>query len=253
MNLIEPRTIQGMEKMYKCYPGPFAIDKPDLERIFPGIGKIETKEYGEWVQGNLPIQNLKFINLLVKYLQPRIILEIGTFKGRTTFNMTKNSPKSVVITIDPGPNPDFSSGSDKRYLQELNEVGSFYKSQTQEEKNRIFQLYEDSTSMTCLEKLDELLQGKKIDFAFIDGGHTYENIKHDFEELVLPRLADNGVVLFDDYGRLYTVIGSVHYLAEKAREDNYLFYWYAPKGEENTNEVLFINKPKSRNYDWRKK
>ena len=38
-----------------------------------------------------------------------------------------------------------------------------------------------------------------IDFAFLDGDHTYEGVKADIEAL-LPHLAANAIVVFDDYG-----------------------------------------------------
>lgn len=250
MKFLNPTNISGMNEIYKTYPGPFAIDETDLDKIFPKIHNTYVHEYGEWVQGNLLECNLSFINKLVSYLRPNIILEIGTYKGRTTYNMAKNTPDTTkIITIDPCLDVNYFSGSDARYLQKKSEVGLSYKGT--EVENRITQIYEDSTTIECQKKLDKLLNGEKIDVAFIDGGHTFENIKHDFEELVLPRLNEGGVVIFDDYGRLFTVIGSVHYLAEKAREDGYVFYWYAPRKTENTNEVLFLNLPKSRNYKWR--
>ena len=250
MKFLKPTDINQMQDIYKTYPGPFAIDETDLEKIFPNIHSIKTKEYGEWVQGNLLEYNLSFINKLVSYLQPKIILEIGTYKGRTTYNMAKNTPDTTkIITIDPCLDVNYFSGSDARYLQKKSEIGTSFIGT--EVENKIIQIYEDSTSMECQRQLDKVLNGEKIDFAFIDGGHTYENIKHDFEELILPRLNKRGVALFDDYNRLYTVIGAVHYLAEKAREDGYVFYWYAPRKSENTNEVLFLNLPESRNYNWR--
>lgn len=46
-------------------------------------------------------------------------------------------------------------------------------------------------------KLDELLLGKKINFGFIDGCHSYIGIKNDFE-VIYPRLSYDGVVVFHD-------------------------------------------------------
>lgn len=38
------------------------------------------------------------------------------------------------------------------------------------------------------------LQPTPVDFAFLDGGHTYEDVKHEFSCLINPK-----VVVFDDY------------------------------------------------------
>lgn len=40
----------------------------------------------------------------------------------------------------------------------------------------------------------ETLKPSKFDFAFIDGGHSYETVKHDYE-----MLKDTPIIIFDDY------------------------------------------------------
>ena len=40
----------------------------------------------------------------------------------------------------------------------------------------------------------ETLKPTEVDFAFLDGGHTYEDVKHEFSCLIDPK-----VVVFDDY------------------------------------------------------
>lgn len=41
---------------------------------------------------------------------------------------------------------------------------------------------------------DTLIESQKFDFAFIDGGHSYETVKHDYE-----MLKETPVIIFDDY------------------------------------------------------
>ena len=42
-----------------------------------------------------------------------------------------------------------------------------------------------------------LLAGKKVDLLFIDGDHSYEGVKKDFE-MYSPLVADGGVIAFHD-------------------------------------------------------
>ncbi|HEC86933.1 MAG TPA: class I SAM-dependent methyltransferase [Thermoplasmatales archaeon] len=252
IRFLDPKKIEDIGKRYVHYPGPFAIDNPDLENIFPGISKTNFYVYLEdkYRKGNLENHNLRFINQLVSYIKPNIVLEIGTFNGRTTFNIAANSENSKIITIDVA---DLGtreySGTDLKYYKPKEEVGRFFKNT--EFSKRIKQIIADSLTVDCQMLLDKELDGKKIDFALIDAGHDYDSVRHNFEELVLPRLAYGGVVVFDDYNRPLSIVGVTHYLLEKAYSDGYVFYWYAPKDSLHTNEVIFLNFPESRTYNWR--
>ena len=53
-------------------------------------------------------------------------------------------------------------------------------------------------SNILLKKMDM----SKIDYVFIDGGHTYETVKNDLE-FCIPVIKNNGTVLCDDYDLSY--------------------------------------------------
>ena len=253
-NFLKPTDIQLIGKRYNNYPGPFAIDDVDLNKIFPEINRVKTNLYTEgyyaYQKGDLSKANLNFITKLVTYLQPKTIVEIGTFRGRTTYHMANEAKKAKVITVDIADlKTNVYSGTDLRYHQNKKDVGRAYKKSSVED--RIHQIISDSLSLECQDELDKLLGGEQIDFALIDAGHDYDSVRHNFEELILPRLAKDGVAVFDDYDRPLSIVGVSHYLLEKAYMDGYVFYWYAPMNQEWTNEVIFINNNESRCYDWR--
>lgn len=244
-----------INERYKHYPGPFAIDENQLNGLFTGIKDVETNPYSEgyfeYEKGDLEEPNLNLLTRIVKHIQPKTIVEIGTFRGRTTYQMAKYAPKAQVITIDiANIGAKEYSGTDLKYQQNKKDVGRAYKKSSVED--RITQIIIDSTSKKAQDKLDDALGRNKIQFAFIDGGHDYDTVKHDFEELILPRLRMDGVVLFDDYNRPLSIMGVTHYLLKKAYEDGYVFYWYAPRTSPHTNEVIFINNYESRCYSWKK-
>jgi len=55
----------------------------------------------------------------------------------------------------------------------------------------------DSHSIEIKEKVDKILEGEKIDVLFIDGDHTYEGVKKDYE-MYKDFVKDNGLILFHD-------------------------------------------------------
>jgi predicted O-methyltransferase YrrM len=48
-----------------------------------------------------------------------------------------------------------------------------------------------------VEKVKDVLGGSPIDFLFIDGDHTYEGVKRDFE-LYSPLVKKGGIIAFHD-------------------------------------------------------
>jgi len=253
VHFLEPMRIDEFGPRYVRHPGPFAISDVDLEKIFPGIQNVNAEPHiGQHIKGDTDPPNLELITRLVKYLEPKVVLEVGTFRGKTAYNMALAAPSnSQVITIAlpkdmiRGTVPGY--GTDAAYFQDRQEIGTVFKGTPQQ--NKIRQIYADSRSLDCQQQLDKLL-ADEIDFTFIDAGHDFEGVKSDFEELVLPRMKRDGVVVFDNYGHLKTQVGVAHYLTSKAYEDGYVFYWYAPVAQ-NTSCVLFQNNLLSRNRQWR--
>jgi hypothetical protein len=55
----------------------------------------------------------------------------------------------------------------------------------------------DSHGQLTLERVKSILNGKEIDFLFIDGDHTYEGVKKDFK-MYSPLVKNGGVIAFHD-------------------------------------------------------
>lgn len=94
--------------------------------------------------------------------------------------------------------------------------------------DEFFEYFDQKTPITDVFDRTTTLEGQ-ISFAYIDGNHTYEFVKRDFEN-VNRRLAPNGLILFDDSfdGAGF---GSAHFMKEIkqhpqfkiiARNPNYL-------------------------------
>jgi len=150
---------------------------------------------------------------LVSALQPRKILEIGTFHGVGALTMALNAPAAEIYTVDL-PNeagndmvPSLSRGDQEwvrlsRGMQGVAFAGHRLSA-------RIHQVFADSLKMDVREFIDS------ADFCFIDGGHSYECVKADTEN-ALKVLSAKGVIVWDDYSWFVEDVG--RYLLELARK-----------------------------------
>ena len=55
----------------------------------------------------------------------------------------------------------------------------------------------DSHDPSTLEQLKSILDGRQLDLLFIDGDHTYEGVRSDFE-MYSPLAAEGGAIVFHD-------------------------------------------------------
>ncbi len=152
--------------------------------------------------GDAPLQDICLLGALVKKQDPKAILEIGTFDGRSTFNMALNSgPDTVIYTLDlPRKIMDqalLSLAPQEKVFIDKQESGSKFRALNEKdfpEKKKIVQLYGDSG------QFDFTPYFGKMDFVFIDGSHSYEYVIND-SRLGLKLLREGrGLIIWHDYG-----------------------------------------------------
>ena len=127
------------------------------------------------------------------------IFEFGTCSGKTTYLMALNSSEDTKITtITLNPNEinniqKFVKDNESSYKNIKNETiyDKFLFSGTPEEK-KIEVIFINSLDFKNTEFKE------KIDFIFIDGGHTYSIVKNDSEKS-FEMLKPNGIILWHDY------------------------------------------------------
>lgn len=141
-----------------------------------------------------------------KELNCRNILEIGSFYGGTFFVMCKlSSFNGKKISID---YPVYGGQEDALKQRRTHEKMKGFSKDTHV-------LVADSHQQSTLELLKTILNGEELDFIFIDGDHSYEGVKKDFE-MYSPFLKDGGYVAFHD----------INETDEHKRRNNYVFkFW----------------------------
>lgn len=132
---------------------------------------------------------IKKLMEIVSERRPRTILEIGTARGGTLFLWTRVvHPEGSIISLDL-PAGSFGGGYPEWKMPLYRDFAL--------PGQKIHLLRADSHKLESVEQVKSLLAGRRIDFLFIDGDHTYDGIKQDFE-LYSPLLAPRGLMAFHD-------------------------------------------------------
>jgi predicted O-methyltransferase YrrM len=183
----------------------------DLFQLIDGRTEVRLSNFDSRA-GNVSCQELLAIGGVIASRRPRVLLEIGTFDGNTTLQMALNAPaEAVVHTIDLPPEDTRTrqpiSPSDVPFVNDVEKAKRKYL-QTSVEA-RVVQHLGDSTDYD----FGAFTRQGAIDFAFVDGGHSWECVKSDTEN-VLRHLAPGGVVMWHDFTPLWS--GVYGYLNELA-------------------------------------
>ena len=114
---------------------------------------------------------------LVEYFKPQTIIELGTSLGISTLYLAMANPDASVFTVD---------GCSTKSEQATGNFKSLHVSNIEQHIGRFDLVLPDLVKQTG-----------KLDFAFIDGNHTYEATVGNFETLL--SIANNDTVfVFDD-------------------------------------------------------
>jgi predicted O-methyltransferase YrrM len=117
---------------------------------------------------------------LYRRLRPESVLEVGTYHGGTLYHWLRNAaPGTKVVTLD-----SYGVGVDNRHLYH----GWI------PEGVELTVLEGDSNSVYTQE---EVAEHAPFDWAFIDAGHYYHEVKEDWLAYA-PMVEDGGVMLFHD-------------------------------------------------------
>lgn len=125
---------------------------------------------------------------IAQILKPKVIFEIGTYKGSGAIHLSANAPEAEVYTLDLAPN-EVPRLATTIVDQAMLGTGGF-----EHLGKRIHRLYGDSATF------DFIPFHQRVDLFFIDGAHSYEYVRSDTRRAL--RCAHEGsVIAWHDYGR----------------------------------------------------
>lgn len=162
---------------------PSAAARFSIPFVFKGRGYFKSIQ---------PRQNPVEIQTLfdaVCRLQPQRVLEIGTAKGGSLYLWIQAATQDATIVSVDLPGGDFGGAYGPPRVP-------FYESFARPQQY-LHLLRADSHDSNTLNQVKQLFADNPIDFAFIDGDHTYDGVKSDFEQygsLVRP----GGLIAFHD-------------------------------------------------------
>ena len=152
--------------------------------LFEGYGIFSS------IRPKQVISEIKELYEIVERLNARYICEIGTFRGGTFYLWCKAATEdATLISIDL---PSKSWDGEFSYARR-----SFYQEFSKSPEQKLHFLAADSHRKSTQEMLSDLLKSKQLDFLFIDGDHSYEGAKADFD-LYKPFVRPGGIVVFHD-------------------------------------------------------
>jgi len=99
-----------------------------------------------------------------------------------------SSPDAVIISIDL-PHGRFGGGYPEWKIPLYRSFAT--------QKQKIYLIREDSHELSTLNMVKKILKGHKLDFLFIDGDHTYDGVKRDFE-VYSESVSKGGIIAFHD-------------------------------------------------------
>lgn len=125
----------------------------------------------------------------VSALDARVVVEIGTAKGGTLLLLARSAhPHATLISVDL---PDGSFG--EGYPVWRGPIYRRFALPTQ----TLTLVRADSHLDSTRERVRTALEGRQIDLLFIDGDHSYEGVRNDFEDYA-PLVRAGGLIAFHD-------------------------------------------------------
>lgn len=133
--------------------------------------------------------HIPFVSWLVETMRPATIVELGTHSGNSYFAICQavleNGTGSKCYAVDTWQGDEHAGSYSENVFNEVNAWNRQY-----------FAAFSNLLRMT-FDQANQYFSESSVNLLHIDGLHTYEAVKHDFESWQ-PKLADDAIVIFHD-------------------------------------------------------
>jgi Methyltransferase domain len=144
-----------------------------------------------WLVGETPawIEHIPFAFWVTARSRPSTFVELGTHYGNSYFafaqSIERNGVECAAYAVDTWEGDDHSGRyGDEVFVAVSNHNGSSYG-------------HFSSLIRSTFDEAQRHFDDGEVDLLHIDGHHSYESVRHDFE-MWLPKLSNRAVVLFHD-------------------------------------------------------
>lgn len=133
--------------------------------------------------------HIPFVGWLVEEQRPRTIVELGTHSGNSYLaicqSVLENSVNAKCYAVDTWMGDEHAGN----YGEDVyNELSTYNQEQYASFSNLMRMTFDEANAY---------FSDKSVDLLHIDGLHTYDAVKHDFDTW-LPKMSERGIVLFHD-------------------------------------------------------
>jgi predicted O-methyltransferase YrrM len=170
------------------------IEEPGPVNVYDMVFQNRSKHQ----KGNLKNHPKRYRQLidLVQSVQPKRILEIGTWNGKRAIEMHDVSLNSYYVGVDLFEDGNQSIDAIENNVKKRCDARQVAMDMIQAGITR-FSLYKGFSREKLPEVLDDFGQ-ESMDLVFIDGGHSIATISEDFQ-WAKQLVSKNGFILLDDY------------------------------------------------------
>lgn len=164
-------TMQEFDNMLTDFSTPINLIPQIIDVAFMMFNIVQNREEITWMAKE------------VKKIEPRHILEIGSERGGSMYIWDMIAQKGKRISVD-------MCDANTKTFRELafKKMGTF---------NNITFIESNSHSKETYDRVVKELAGAKVDFLFLDGDHSYDGVKQDFE-MYSPLVREGGLIGFHD-------------------------------------------------------